>query len=311
MNEGSSPPTTRRSGGWLALAALVFAAPSAAQNGDGVTVLWSPATPIRGSLVQLVVRPTRLTEDFSPIVSGHLSGQPLHFERDATGAFRTLGGIPIGSTGSIPITISIQISDDSTIHHFDRIPIDSGAFGTEALSVDPRFSAAPDSALRARIDRESAAAVRVYRNAHNSPRRWDGSFERPLPGRITSPFGKGRVFNGEIRSRHTGTDFDGDPGDSVRVVNHGVVAMIGAFYYAGNVVYVDHGFGLVTVYMHLSEVGVAVGDIVSTGDVIGLVGATGRVTGPHLHLQAKYGTVTVNALDLFEVDASLFRVPAQ
>jgi murein DD-endopeptidase MepM/ murein hydrolase activator NlpD len=227
-----------------------------------------------------------------------------------TGAFRSLGGIPIGTTGSIPITIEIVISPDSSIHFFERIPIDSGSFGTEALSVDPKFSTPPDSALRERIDRESRAAVRVYRNAHNSPRRWEGPFRRPLDGRITSPFGKGRLFNGELRSRHSGTDFDGDTGDSVRVVNSGVVALTGSFYYAGNVVYVDHGQGLLTVYMHLSKIEVDVGDVLSTGDLIGLVGATGRVTGPHLHLQAKYGTVTVNALDLFDIDATVFQAPA-
>ena len=292
----------------ITVGSLVCAAPTVALA-QGTSIFVSPETPTRGGLVQVVIRPPRLTEDFSPVVTGHLAGQPLHFERDVTGAYRSLGGVPIGTTGSIPITIEIAVSEDSTIHHFERIPIDSGSFGSESLRVDPRFSTAPDSALRARIDRETAAAVRTYRNAHNTPRYWDGPFLRPIDGPITSPFGKGRLFNGELRSRHTGTDFDGETGDSVRVVNTGVVALTGSFYYAGNVVYVDHGQGLVTVYMHLSEIGVAVGDKVSTGDVVGLVGETGRVTGPHLHLQAKYGTVTVHALDLFDVDATLFGTP--
>ncbi len=289
--------------GWSLVAACVAPTIALAQ---GTSIFVTPETPTRGGLVQVVIRPPRPTTDFSPVVTGHLAGQPLHFERDVTGAFRSLGGIPVGTTGSIPITIEIAVSEDSTIHHFERIPIDSGSFGSEKLSVDPRFSTAPDSTLRARINRETAAAVRVYRNAHNTPRYWSGPFRRPINGRITSPFGKGRLFNGKLRSRHTGTDFDGEPGDSVRVVNTGVVALTGSFYYAGNVVYLDHGRGLVTVYMHLSQIDVEIGDVVSTGDVIGLVGATGRVTGPHLHLQAKYGTVTVNALDLFDIDATLF-----
>ncbi len=281
------------------------------QNGDGAVVLWTPEKPIRGGIVQVVVRPTRVDGDGPARITGTLAGQPLHFERDAAGGFRSLGGIPVGTSGSIPVTVEIALTADSSIHHFTRIPVDSGMFGVEALSVDPRYSAAPDSALQARISRESAAAVRVYRGAHNAPRRWQGPFARPLPGRITSPFGKGRVFNGELRSRHSGTDFDGESGDTIRVVNSGVVALTGSFYYAGNVVYVDHGGGLVTVYMHMSEITVNVGDTVATGDVLGLVGATGRVTGPHLHLQAKYGTVTVNALDLFEIDARLFRGAGQ
>ncbi len=275
----------------------------AAQTGTP-SVFWIPERPVRGSLVQIVVRPAT-TMDAAARLTGTLAGQPLHFERDAMGAYRALGGIPITTGRTIPLTVEIGGLGDSG-HHFLRIPVDSGMFGSERLRVDSRFATPPDSALQARINRESQSAVRVYRASHATPRLWSGAFLRPLPGRITSPYGQGRVFNGQVQSRHSGTDFDGRPGDSIQAVSRGIVALTGDFYYAGNVVYVDHGRGLVTVYMHMSEILVAEGDTVSPGQVIGRVGATGRVTGPHLHLQAKYGTVTVNPLGLFEIDPDVF-----
>jgi murein DD-endopeptidase MepM/ murein hydrolase activator NlpD len=102
------------------------------------------------------------------------------------------------------------------------------------------------------------------------------------------------VFNGELRSRHLGVDFDGAMGEPVHAANRGVVALVGDFYYAGRVIYLNHGAGIVTAYLHLSEAVVAEGDTVASGQLIGKVGRSGRVTGPHLHWAAKYG---VNSLD--------------
>jgi len=98
-----------------------------------------------------------------------------------------------------------------------------------------------------------------------------------------------------------GTDFAGAPGAPVRAANRGVVRIVDAFYYGGNVVYVDHGGGLTSAYLHLSRQLVAEGDTVTRGQVIGRVGATGRVTGPHLHLIVRYGRVTVDPMSLFAI----------
>jgi murein DD-endopeptidase MepM/ murein hydrolase activator NlpD len=111
------------------------------------------------------------------------------------------------------------------------------------------------------------------------------------------------VFNGQVTSRHLGVDFRGAIGDTVRAANRGIVALVDGFFLAGNVVYVDHGEGVVTGYFHLSQQLVAAGDTVERGQPIGLVGETGRVTAPHLHWSARYGSVTVNPLDLIRVTA--------
>jgi murein DD-endopeptidase MepM/ murein hydrolase activator NlpD len=115
---------------------------------------------------------------------------------------------------------------------------------------------------------------------------------------VTEAFGTRRVINGEAQARHLGVDLAGRPGTPVRAANRGVVLVARHFYYQGNAVYLDHGAGLATSYMHLSRILVAVGDSVRAGQVIGLVGATGRVTGPHLHWTAYFGRVLFDPMTL-------------
>ena len=140
-------------------------------------------------------------------------------------------------------------------------------------------------------------------SGHRTPKLWHGAFQRPRPSRITSVFGTGREFNGVVQSRHLGLDFDGSVGSTIRAANSGVVTLVGNYYYSGNLVVINHGAGLATAYLHMSKVLVNPGDTVSRGQLIGLVGATGRVTGPHLHWIAKYGAVSVNPMSLLDVTA--------
>jgi murein DD-endopeptidase MepM/ murein hydrolase activator NlpD len=182
-----------------------------------------------------------------------------------------------------------------------RVATAKGDYPIERLKVAPAFGRPPDSATAARIARESRRATDVAIIAHDTPRLWDSSFIHPRESRITSGFGGGREYNGQITSRHMGTDFAGATGAPVRAANRGVVRIVDAFFYGGNVVYIDHGAGLSSAYLHLSKQLVAVGDTVARGQPIGQVGATGRVTGPHLHLIVRYGSVTVDPLSLFVV----------
>ena len=133
-----------------------------------------------------------------------------------------------------------------------------GEYRSEQLRVAAKY-AAPDSAAAARIQSEVELARAVSRRAHDTPRAWSAPFRRPRPGRVTSVFGTAREFNGVVSSRHLGTDFAGAVGAPVYAANAGVVALTGNFYLAGNVVYLDHGGGLVTGYFHLSRVDVAAG----------------------------------------------------
>jgi len=266
-------------------------------------VRWDPPTPSQGSIVWISVRPeVQLTSDGDLTISGALAGQPLHFEPGDDGEFHSLAGIPINTRDSIQLALALT-SDQGTLQRlFTYLPVAEGVFSVAKLSVDPRFTTPPDSALAVRIAAEADSVRAILQRSHETSRLWLPGFVIPNANRITSGYGQRREFNGEVRSRHMGVDLDGDFGDPVVATNRGVVALVGDFYYAGGLVYLDHGRGLLTAYMHLSEITVGVGDTVAAGQVIGRVGASGRVTGPHLHWQARYGTVTVNPLTLLELD---------
>lgn len=234
-------------------------------------------------------------------IAGEMAGEPLHFEKGPAGVWRAIGGVPVTAQGEVTASAHVERASGAvdTISAAVSLPRPKPAKGRpRALSVSPRFTRPLDTATQARIERENERARAIGRAAHRTPRFWKSAFLRPRPSAVTSRFGSGRAFNGTLASRHLGVDFKGAPGAPVRAANRGVVALVDDFFLAGKVVYLDHGAGVVTGYFHLSEVLVASGDTVSRGGLIGRVGATGRVTGPHLHWTARYGAITVNPLDL-------------
>lgn len=286
---------------WAAAAVAACAAPqsAAAQVASTVTVRWTPERPVQGSIVQLTAQST---DPADPVwsINGELAGEPLHFESDGNGTLTALGGIPVDVAQSLPLRLTVERTGRSESVEL-RLPVGRANFRMERLTVARRFTDRPDSVLQARIEQEGALVAAVYRRAHQTPRIWRDSFERPRQSQISSVFGTGREFNGVLQSRHMGVDFRGRTGDPVRAANDGVVALVGDLYYSGNAVFVDHGGGLVTAYIHLSETLVAPGDTVRKGQEIGKVGMTGRVTGPHLHWIAKYGRISVDPMSLLEL----------
>jgi len=263
--------------------------------GDSSAISLQPLTPARGALFQVRVSGTPAGAHLTGVVAG----EPLHFATDSAASV-SLAAIPIDGPDSLEIVVRCTM-DGASDSITTRIATTSGNYPIERLRVAPAFGRPPDSATAARIARESKRAVDVATQAHATPRLWQEPFAVPREARITSGFGGGREFNGTITSRHMGTDFAGATGSPVRAANRGVVRIVDAFFYGGNVVYLDHGAGLTSAYLHLSEQLVVAGDTVQRGQTIGRVGATGRVTGPHLHFIVRYGAVTVDPLSLFAV----------
>lgn len=268
------------------------AAPAFAQS---VHVTWHADPPRQGSVAWVVVTASSPAPVY---VTGSLEGLPLSFARAAGDRFAALAAVPLGAQDSVTLSLRVEFARGRVRDVERRLPVTRARFPTERLSVDPRFTRPPDSALQARIARESALARGVTDRALAARRLWSGAFVPPRESRVTSSFGIGRVFNNEIQSRHLGTDFEGTVGAPVRAANRGVVELVGDFYYAGRVVYLNHGAGLITSYLHLSSVAVAEGDTVAAGEVIGRVGASGRVTGPHLHWTVRVGASTVDGMSL-------------
>ena len=274
----------------LLAGALLLPAASGAQSATHrPDLVVRPAQPAQGRLVELLL-PIAAGETTPPAAS--FGGEPVHFERRGA-QWWTLGAIAVEAPDSVPFVV--RRGADSTVRW---VAVRRGDFPMERLTVAPKYGSKPDSTLQARIDREVATAYEIGKRSHERPRLWLAPFVRPRPGRVTSGFGRGREYNGETQSRHMGTDFAGARGTPVRATNRGVVALVDTFYLGGRVVYVDHGAGLVSAYMHLSRADVQPGDTVQRGQVIGRVGATGRVTGPHLHWTVRYGTTTVDPLSL-------------
>jgi len=264
----------------------------------------SPMQPAPGAVARLTLRVP--TGQSVTKVEGTMAGEPLHFVRAAGGAWHAIGGVPVDATRSLTARAEVQLANGATesVQLAIALPPPPKR-STEQLGVDTVLTR-PDPEREARIARENQRARDVGKHAHETPVLWTESFLKPRSSVITSVFGSGRVFNGQVTSRHLGVDFRGKVGEPIRAANRGVVALVDSFVLAGNVIYIDHGAGVVTGYFHMSKTLVSVGDTVQRGQPIGEVGQSGRVTGPHLHWSARYGAVTVNPLDLVTLSSTWY-----
>lgn len=263
----------------------------------------APERPLPGALVTLTLTDVADRSDSVVTIRGTMAGEPLHF-LSARDRYRAIGAVPVDSGGAVTARVIVARASgrsDTLVASVTPPPLPPPA---ERLAVAERFGRPLDSATAARVARENQRALAVGRRSHESAPRWTAPFVRPRASAISSAFGSGRTFNGQVTSRHLGVDFRGALGAPVRAANRGVVVLVDTFFLGGRVVYLDHGGGVTTGYLHLSRALVAPGDTVARGQTIGLVGATGRVTGPHLHWTARYGALTVNPLDLLRVTGS-------
>lgn len=249
-----------------------------------------------GEVVQLRFRST-LPLDRAEV---RIFDRTFPFYRDDDGFWKALVGIDLGTqpgeyraelraweTGGHPSTAAYPLE------------VKSKQFPTRRLTVDQKFVNPPQAELP-RIRRESKRVSEIFATV-TPARLWRGPFSRPVPGAATSSFGKRSILNGKPRSPHTGTDFDADSGTPVTAPNGGEVVLADNLYYSGNTVILDHGQGLYSYLAHLSEIDVREGDPVKKGQTVGRVGATGRVTGPHLHWTLRLLRTRVDPLSLMAV----------
>jgi len=261
-------------------------------------ISWEPSTPLQGHVFLLRVHDT--AGGTITGVEGR-AGERLHFEAAGDGAFESLVPVPIDHEGALEVALTVRYPGGDVVALPRAVPVGPGAYEHERLTVAPRFGTPMSEADQARLARDQERARAVSEAAHDTPRLWGPAMVIPRVDRVTSGFGNGREFNGRVTSRHMGLDLDGETGDTVYAAARGVVELVDEFLLAGNLVYLNHGAGLVTGYFHLSEQLVAPGDTVEAGAPIGRVGATGRVTGPHLHWVVRYGHTSVDPRSLLSV----------
>lgn len=166
-----------------------------------------------------------------------------------------------------------------TQHSFD---IRDKAYSIQRLTVKDQRKVDPTAEDMIRINAEQIRMDRARQIWTDSPANY--RFTQPVTGSVSSIFGLRRFFNGEERRPHSGLDLAAAEGTPIQAVESGKVIESGDFFFSGNMVYIDHGQGLISLYAHLQDVNVKTGDIIARGQIIGTVGQTGRVTGPHLHL---------------------------
>ena len=254
---------------------------------DSTAVSISPRVPRAGSAFEV-----RLRGADPKAVQVELAGVALVPRLDS-GAAATLflAPAPIDSVSGIDLLIRCMGVDGPSTF---RVQTKVGLYRMERLTVAPSFGAAPSKAVSELMSKEAALAANASALSMLTTQLWSKPFIVPRASRITSGFGNGRTFNGQVVSRHMGTDYSGAKGSAVVASNRGVVRIVDSFYLGGNVIYLDHGAGVMSAYLHLSRQLVSVGDTVARGDTIGRVGATGRVTGPHLHFITRVAGITVD-----------------
>lgn len=239
----------------------------------------------------------------SPVsVQATAFGHPVRFFQlaSASPVWRGLVGIDLeADPGDYPVTVRATLANGRLIESTYVLQVEPKEFPTRHLKVNPSF-VNPPADLLDRIQREASEVAAVFREA-SAERQWNGGFIAPVPGRSTSSFGRRSVYNGEPRSPHSGTDFRAAEGTPIKAPNAGTVVLTGDLYFSGKVVIVDHGWGLYSYFAHLSAIDVTEGDVVTQGQVLGRVGATGRVTGAHLHWTVRLNDARVDPLSLMTV----------
>jgi murein DD-endopeptidase MepM/ murein hydrolase activator NlpD len=222
-------------------------------------------------------------------------GRDVAAYRIDAGDWRALIGIDLGVK---PGTHAVTVQAGSGRASYDLV-VRPRTFRTRTLTVDPAFVTPPESE-RERIARDARLLDEVWKSS--APERlWSDPFVRPVPQPATSAFGTRSVFNGQPRSAHGGADFLSPAGTPILAPNAGRIRIAQPLYFSGNTVVIDHGLGIFSMLAHLSAFEVHEGDRVTAGQRIGLVGATGRVTGPHLHWAVRASDARVDPLSVLEL----------
>jgi murein DD-endopeptidase MepM/ murein hydrolase activator NlpD len=292
-----------RLGASIGLAAiLLFAATLRAEDcGNGVALRLSAPHAAQGTLLLAQLRSEKPLSE----VGGRWNDRDVPFwgesekEHVPSPAYtrQALLGVDLEKTpGKYEFTVTGQLQGGKLVKCRAMVEVKEGHFATENLTVKKQF-VEPNPEQQARAAAETKRLREIYDRV-TPERLWDGPFRAPLDGEFKgSNFGKRRVLNGHPGTPHGGVDFPAPTGTPVHAAQKGRVVLAEELFFSGNSVIVDHGLGIYTFYCHFSEIDAKVGDEVVAGTVLGKVGATGRVTGPHLHWGLTVERARVNALD--------------
>ena len=237
-------------------------------------------------------------------LSGEWLGRELNFIRGRDGqGWYALAGVDVeAAPGPSTVKIAVRRGAGAVSNLSRNVEILPAHYNTGKLTVAPKFVSPGPEALQ-QIKEEKELKAKVFAASAEEPL-WSSSFRAPVTAEATDSFGTRRMFNGKLASVHKGMDFRAKMGTPVRAGNSGIVVIARPLYYEGNCVIIDHGNGLFTQSMHFSRIDVHEGQRVSTGELLGLSGDTGRVTGPHLHWAVWWRGAYLDPAKLLRLDLS-------
>ncbi len=280
-----------------AFCAFVSAAESPATKGDAPVwaVQWQPQTVVNGSPILFQVK----ARNHLKSLEGTWLGHPISFAQDVKSqTWFGLGAVNLDTKpGVYTLVLNGTTTSDQQISFRKTIAVRKGKYREIALTVPKRFTEPnPEEQQKIAADR---AVKQQFLGRVTPDREWEGDFTPPVNTATSDVFGTRRIINGKVQSVHQGLDYAAREGTPVDAVNRGTVLLARPLYFEGNFVVLDHGQGLLTLYLHLSRIDVKEGDKIERGQQIGLSGGTGRATGPHLHIAVRWNGVYVDPGTLF------------
>ncbi|MGH9503325.1 MAG: M23 family metallopeptidase [Terriglobales bacterium] len=257
-------------------------------------VRWQPAQLVNGAPMVIEVEP--------PVRLSKLSGkwlehQVLFIYDPSSKAWYGIAGVSLVTPpGVYALELTGTTSRAATLSFARKITVRAAKYPSIKVTVAKRFTE-PSKEQLERIHQDQTVKQDVF-HVTDPDREWSGKFRPPVEAPVSDVFGTRRTFNGKVQSMHQGLDYGVPTGTPVSAVNAGTVLLAGPLYFEGNCVVLDHGQGLLTLYLHLSEIKVKQGERVARGKEIALSGGTGRATGPHLHLAVRWQGVYLNPATL-------------
>ncbi|MGH9515040.1 MAG: M23 family metallopeptidase [Terriglobales bacterium] len=245
---------------------------------------WQPHDLTNGSPVLFEIKASAKVRE----VYGSWMGHNVTFFRSISNkGWYALAAIPLTTKpGIYELRVTETRASGGTVELTRYIRIRNAPYPKITVKVAKKFTEPSPDQLTA-ISADKSLKGKIF-GTFTSDRLWAGEFVAPVSDPISDIFGTARVFNEQVLSRHQGLDFAAPPGTAVHAINNGVVILARPMFFEGNCVVIDHGQGLLSLYLHLSAFKVKEGDQVHTGDTIALSGGTGRATGPHLHLAVRW-----------------------
>lgn len=269
----------------------------------GKTVIkWQPVKLTNGSPVLFELTAQANLQSVSAQWVGH---HVEFFHAPKSRSWYALAGVSLEtSPGIYDLQVTSTSANGETRKSVKKIRIFRASYPRITVKVAKQYTE-PNQQQLSSISADKGIKQKTFAEV-SQQRLWSGPFMSPVDKPVSDVFGTERVFNQEVQSRHQGLDFAAPAGTPVRAINRGVVLLARPMYFEGNCVILDHGQGLLSLYLHLSEFKVKEGDEVRSGDVIAVSGGTGRATGPHLHLAIRWQGVYLNPAILLKMQLPRF-----